>query len=171
MLITSTRQRYMKNENLLRCRSAGRRDLFSRWRSTSGRTIHLKPASLAQLEKAVRSKGDPARGREIFLDTSDAQCANCHRLQGVGGHVGPALDSILGELDIRQLAEALVAPSRKITEGYDTYTIATTDGKILSGLKLKDSDKEVLLRDGLGKDTVIQKKQIARIEKLSLIHI
>tara|TARA_B100001750_G_scaffold232643_1_gene231984 strand:- start:902 stop:1930 length:1029 start_codon:yes stop_codon:yes gene_type:complete len=127
--------------------------------------FNLEPASLTQLEKAVRSRGDPARGREIFLDTSDAQCANCHRLQGVGGHAGPALDSILGELDIRQLAEALVAPSRKITEGYDTYTIATTDGKILSGLKLKDSDKEVLLRDGLGKDTVIQKKQIARIEK------
>ena len=76
-------------------------------------------------------------------------------VEDMGGHAGPALDSILGELDIRQLAEALVAPSRKITEGYDTYTIARTDGKILSGLKLKDSGKEILLRDGLGKDTSI----------------
>ncbi len=139
--------------------------VFSGEALSSEDQFNLEPASLDQLEKAVRSKGDPARGREIFLDTGDAQCANCHRLQGVGGHVGPDLDSILGKLDIRQIAESLVAPSRKITEGYDTYTIARTDGKILSGLKLKDSDKELLLRDGLGKDTVIQKEQITRIEK------
>ena len=139
--------------------------VFSHGAPASENQFNLEPASLAQLEKAVRSGGDPARGREIFLDSRNAQCANCHRLQGIGGHIGPGLDSILGKLDTRQLAEALVAPSRKITEGYDTYTIATTDGKILSGLKLKDSGREILLRDGLGKDTVIQKKQIARIEK------
>ena len=139
--------------------------LFSGGALPSEEQFNLEPASLAQLEKAVRSRGDPARGREIFLDTRDAQCANCHRIQGVGGHVGPALGSIMERLDIRQIAEALIAPSRKLTEGYETYTIARTDGKILSGLKLKDSGNELLLRDGLGKDTVIQKEQISRIEK------
>lgn len=139
--------------------------LFSGGALPSEEQFNLEPASLAQLEKAVRSRGDPARGREIFLDTRDAQCANCHRIQGVGGHVGPALGSIMERLDIRQIAEALIAPSRKLTGGYETYTIARTDGKILSGLKLKDSGNELLLRDGLGKDTVIQKEQISRIEK------
>ena len=85
--------------------------VFSDGALSSEDQFSLEPVSLAQLETAVRSKGDPARGREIFLDARDAQCANCHRLQGVGGHIGPALDSILGKLDIRQMAEALVAPS------------------------------------------------------------
>tara|TARA_B100000809_G_scaffold167329_1_gene164686 strand:- start:257 stop:1285 length:1029 start_codon:yes stop_codon:yes gene_type:complete len=125
----------------------------------------LDPSSLARLEEAVNARGDPAKGREIFLDSRDAQCANCHRLQGVGAHVGPDLEPIVGKMSIRQLAEALMAPSRKLTEGYETYTIAKIDGKILSGLKLKDAGGRLLLRDGLGRDTVISREQIVRMEK------
>lgn len=125
----------------------------------------LKPRSLALLEEAVRKNGDPVRGREIFLDTRDAQCANCHRLQGVGGHIGPDLGPVIGKLSIRELAEALIAPSRRLTEGYETYTVARVDGKILSGLKIGESPEEIRLRDGLGKDTVISRREISRMEK------
>lgn len=125
----------------------------------------LSPRSMELLEEAVGKNGDPVRGREIFLDTRDAQCANCHRLQGAGGHIGPDLGSIIGKLSARDIAEALIAPSRKLTKGYETYTVARVDGKILSGLKIGDSPEEIRLRDGLGKDTVIRRAQIARMEK------
>lgn len=139
--------------------------VFSNSTPVRGEQFTLEPASLALLEKAVRAKGDPDRGREIFLDTRDAQCANCHRLQGVGGHIGPDLGPVIGKMDIRQIAEALIAPSRKITEGYATYTIARKNGKVLSGLKLKDDDDGLLLRDNLGKDTLIPRDEVARMDK------
>ena len=125
----------------------------------------LEPGSLARLEEAVSARGNPDRGREIFLDTRDAQCSSCHRLQGVGAHVGPGLDAVLEKMTIRELAEALLAPSRKLAEGYETYTAARTDGKIISGLKIRETGGELLLRDGLGKDTLVPRSEIARIEK------
>ena len=125
----------------------------------------LEPGSLARLEEAVSARGNPDRGREIFLDTRDAQCSSCHRLQGVGAHVGPGLDAVLEKMTIREIAEALLAPSRKLTEGYETYTAARTDGKIISGLKIRETEGEFLLRDGLGKDTLVPRSEIALIEK------
>ncbi len=125
----------------------------------------LSPRSLAQLEEAVRKNGDPVAGREIYLDTRDAQCSNCHRLQGTGGHVGPDLGTVAEKLSIREIAEALMAPSRKITEGYETYTVVKTDGKILSGLKIGEPPAALHLRDQLGKDHVISRSKIARVEK------
>ena len=122
----------------------------------------LSPRSLAQLEEAVRKNGDPVAGREIYLDTRDAQCSNCHRLQGTGGHVGPDLGTVAEKLSIRDIAEALMAPSRKITEGYETYTVAKTDGKILSGLKIGEPADALHLRDQLGKDHIISRSKIAR---------
>ena len=130
--------------------------------------FELKPGSLTRLEEAVRTKGDPARGREIFLDSRDAQCASCHRLQGVGAHVGPDLSLTLAKMGIREIAEALIAPSRKLAEGYETYTVAKADGKIISGLKIHETPEEILLRDGLGRDMRIPRGEIARIEKSSV---
>ena len=125
----------------------------------------LSPRSLALLEEAVRKTGDPKSGREIYSDTRDAQCANCHRLQGTGAHVGPDLGHVAEKLSIREIAEALIAPSRKLTEGYETYTVVRTDGKILSGLKISDTADALHLRDQLGKDHFISRSKIARLDK------
>lgn len=127
--------------------------------------FNLEPGSLARLEEAVSARGNPDRGREIFLDTRDAQCASCHRLQGVGAHVGPGLDAVLDKMSVREIAEALIAPSRQLAEGYETYTAARTDGKIISGLKIRETAGELTLRDGLGRDTLIPRSEIALIEK------
>jgi len=125
----------------------------------------LSPRSLTLLEEAVRKTGNPESGREIYLDTRDAQCASCHRLQGTGAHVGPDLGHVAEKLSIREIAEALMAPSRKLTEGYETYTVARIDGKILSGLKISDSNDAVHLRDHLGTDHIIPRSKVARLEK------
>ena len=125
----------------------------------------LSPRSLALLEEAVRKTGDPKSGRAVYIDSRDAQCSNCHRLQGTGGHVGPDLGQVAEKLSVREIAEALLAPSRKLTEGYETYTLVRTDGKILSGLKISDTADSLHLRDQLGKDHFISRSKIARLEK------
>ena len=125
----------------------------------------LSPRSLALLEEAVRKTGDPKSGRAVYIDSRDAQCSNCHRLQGTGGHVGPDLGHVAEKLSVREIAEALLAPSRKLTEGYETYTLVRTDGKILSGLRISATADSLHLRDQLGKDHFISLSKIARLEK------
>ena len=58
-----------------------------------------------------------------------------------------------------------MAPSRKLTEGYETYTVVRADGKILSGLKISDTKEALHLRDQLGKDHIIARSKIARVDK------
>jgi quinoprotein glucose dehydrogenase len=62
--------------------------------------------------------GVAARGRELFLHHGGAECLRCHRLEGLGGVVGPALDGVAGRLSRRELAEALVRPDARIAPGY-----------------------------------------------------
>src|ERR1700674_1021621 len=60
-------------------------------------TIRLSVAALAcgavgVLLLAQAPGGDPARGKAIYEGKGD--CASCHRINGVGGRLGPDLSDI-----------------------------------------------------------------------------
>src|SRR5262249_26386087 len=62
--------------------------------------------------------------------------------------------------DRARLAESVLEPSRSIREGYQSVTVATVDGQVLSGLVRSESDDLVVLRDADGKDHEIRKQDI-----------
>lgn len=123
----------------------------------------LDPASIQRLEKRVRGKGDPLRGREIYLDSRRSQCSSCHRIEGVGAHVGPDLSRIWDTHSVAEIAESILEPSRRIKENYETYVVTTKAAQVFSGLKMLDDPMEVVVRDALGKDTTIPRDDIAQI--------
>ena len=49
-----------------------------------------RQAVIQKLSGAARTNGDAARGKELFT----ANCAVCHRLEGVGQSIGPELTGI-----------------------------------------------------------------------------
>ncbi len=99
---------------------------------------------------AATHHGDPARGRALFGDPKRLACSRCHRARGQGGDIGPDLSDIGGKFDRPLLVESILEPSRQIVEGYRTTTIATRDGRVLSGIARDESAAGLVLIDADG---------------------
>jgi putative membrane-bound dehydrogenase-like protein len=137
----------------------------------TGLLVTNTPAEIKRVEKLVKTKGNPRRGRELFLNSTTLACIKCHRLEGVGGVIGPDLTRIWETHTIDKIMESILEPSKEIKEGYQTYEAATKQGKFFSGLKVSQTPEEVVLRDAEGKDVRIAVKDLEVINptKVSLM--
>lgn len=119
----------------------------------------LTPAELATLLDDVKAKGDAARGELVFRKAANA-CLNCHAIGGAGGRVGPDIASIGGSAQPDYLVESLLEPSKKIKEGFNTLVIVTNDGRSVSGVKVRQTDKDLVLRNADDKEIAVPLKDI-----------
>jgi putative heme-binding domain-containing protein len=91
--------------------------------------------------EALASKGLEGRnfeaGRRAFAAT---RCVLCHRFAGEGGATGPDLTNAAGRFSHKDLVEALVEPSKVISDQYKASTIITTGGKVISGRITAEND-------------------------------
>jgi putative membrane-bound dehydrogenase-like protein len=125
-----------------------------------------KPANSAEvrarvdrLAASIRAGiGVPKPGKQIF----DQQCARCHRLFGRGGQVGPDLTTYRRD-DLEAMLLNIVSPSAEVREGYSTRIVATTDGRVLSGVVFDEDPNVVLLRSADGADIALARNQIDAI--------
>ena len=117
-----------------------------------GLKISLEPAAVARIKKLVVETGNPERGREVFLRPEKSQCIKCHRVEGVGGNIGPDLNNISQTHTIEKIIESIADPSREIKEGFDTWTIVTTEGKVYGGLRISEGPPQFVLRGANGRD-------------------
>ena len=62
--------------------------------------------------------GNPRQGGRLFYVHPAAQCIRCHQLEGDAKLAGPNLKGIASILDRKELLEALVLPSKRISPGY-----------------------------------------------------
>ena len=81
------------------------------------------------VEKGLKGR-DFDRGRSLF---AAANCFACHRYDNEGGSVGPDLTSVSGRFSPRDLLESIVLPSKTISDQYGAVTIATIDGRVITG--------------------------------------
>jgi putative heme-binding domain-containing protein len=90
---------------------------------------------------ASEHAGDPARGKKLFGDSRGLDCLKCHSIAGTGGTVGPDLTSVGAQYSKDEIAHSVLYPSAKIFSGYEPLVVATTDGRIITGiLKTKNDD-------------------------------
>jgi putative heme-binding domain-containing protein len=93
-----------------------------------------------------QTKGDAERGHLLF---TKAQCANCHRFGAFGDSTGPDLTSIASRFSRREIIEAVVNPSKVISDQYKSQTVLTEDGQQFSGMLVRESaGYTVLQSDG-----------------------
>ena len=78
-------------------------------------------------------------GQRLF---KEATCAQCHKVHGQGGAVGPELAGVLQRWKGDRLAvlREILDPSHRIDAKYAVHVIVTTEGKVLSGI-VTASDK------------------------------
>ncbi|HEX7896972.1 MAG TPA: PVC-type heme-binding CxxCH protein [Planctomycetota bacterium] len=94
----------------------------------------------------AKAQGDPAKGEQVFRGRL-TNCLSCHAIGGAGGKVGPELGEVGTALPADLLIESVLWPNRQVKENFTATLVATTDGRILQGYKVRE-DKEVLvLRD------------------------
>ena len=122
-----------------------------------------KGDEMAKFSEALLG-GDAEHGRQIFLNNAAVSCQRCHKLDGEGGDVGPALNGIGGKQKRDYLLESIVLPSKQIAKGFDSVLITKTDGKSVAGV-LKSEDKneiKVMTAEGvlitINKDDVDARK-------------
>jgi putative heme-binding domain-containing protein len=110
--------------------------------------------------------GDPVRGIAVF----NRVCGNCHKMHGEGNEVGPDITRN-GRNNWDQLLSNVFDPSLVIGPGYQARQLATTDGRILTGLAVEESQEQVVLKIQGGKLETIPRDQIDeyRVSELSMM--
>ena len=99
--------------------------------------------------------GDPIAGQAVFHKL----CAACHKIHGQGPDVGPDITAN-GRNDFDQLVSNVFDPSLVIGPGYQATTVATTDGRVLTGLLAEDGKDRVVLKLQGGKLETIPRDQV-----------
>jgi putative heme-binding domain-containing protein len=112
--------------------------------TTSGPRI-LSSDEMRSVVADVTKNGDAARGEALFR-RKDLTCMNCHAISGAGGQVGPDLSSIGGSAQVDYLVESLLQPNKAVKEGYHSTLVTTNAGKLFTGIKLRQTATELVLR-------------------------
>ncbi|MFI5458719.1 MAG: PVC-type heme-binding CxxCH protein [Isosphaerales bacterium] len=99
--------------------------------------------------------GDPVAGQAVFKKL----CAQCHKIYGEGQDVGPEITAN-GRNDFEQLLSNIFDPSLVIGPGYQATTLATTLGRVLTGLLVEDGKDRVVLKLQGGTLETIPRSQI-----------
>src|SRR5262249_39063830 len=86
-----------------------------------GLLLSLDKAQVERVQQLVRTRGNPQRGQALYLNNKVLACVNCHRLEGIGGNVGPDLTRLWETQSIEKIMESIIDPSKEIKEGYQTY--------------------------------------------------
>jgi putative heme-binding domain-containing protein len=119
----------------------------------------LSPEQMKELLADVARLGDAKRGEEVFR-RKEMSCLKCHAIAGAGGQVGPSLESVGASAPVDYLVDSILQPSKAIKENYHAEVVATSDGKILTGIKLRQTDTDLILRDAEDQELSIPKATI-----------
>ena len=108
------------------------------------------------------SGGDVRRGQAVF-NGPKASCVTCHAIGYVGGKLGPDLTKVGQIRSERDLLESIVYPSASFVRSYEPVSIATKDGRVVSGLLKQDGANEVVVAVAADREERIARDRIEEI--------
>lgn len=115
-----------------------------------------------QYQPALAAKGDLARGARLFAK----DCAQCHKLAGVGFEVGPDLASLTDKSPEAMLV-AVLDPNRAVESKFLAYVAETKAGMIVTGLLASETGNSITLRSPEGKEQVILRADLEELVSTS----
>jgi len=119
----------------------------------------LSPEQMKAMVADVSSHGDAARGERIFR-REDLACFKCHAIAGAGGRVGPDLVSIGASAQVDYLIESILEPGKAIKENYHSLILTTLDGRALTGIKIRESNDEIVLLNAEDAEVIVPRDSI-----------
>ncbi len=134
-----------------------------RFRARSSKAEHEQ-----LIAAALHNAGNPQRGREVFFNVDKSQCLKCHRLDDAGARIGPDLSGLGRRFSRVHVVESILEPSRTIAPSYVTVALVKTDGRLLSGVKVRETDNAVTIGDSEGKLHEIPRDEIDELTVQSI---
>jgi putative heme-binding domain-containing protein len=111
----------------------------------------------------LRISGDRERGKAVFKE----QCSTCHRLEGVGRQVGADLAAIR-DRGIDSVLLNILDPNRDVMPQYQSYVLATTSGRVVTGMIADETANSVTIRKPDGGDETVPRHQIEELRSTGL---
>ncbi|MDB5349792.1 MAG: Trehalose utilization [Planctomycetota bacterium] len=145
-------------------------------RSTAA-SMHLDPARMARLHTGPRvgdltldeilktsetPTNERSEGERIFGQLS---CVNCHTVTAGDPPRGPFLGTIAATYKRRELAEAILSPSKTLAQGFVTNVFALTDGRTLSGFVVQEAADAVTIRTSEGTEIRLPSSEVEQRTK------
>ena len=106
----------------------------------------------ASFDKATT---DLARGAGVF----EKSCAACHQLNGKGARIGPQLDGV-GLRGADRVLEDVLDPNRNVDQAFRVTTLNLKDGRVVSGLLLREEGETLVLADAQGKEVRVGRTDV-----------
>ena len=119
------------------------------------------PAPPPAIPAELLTGGDPARGEAVFHG-EQAKCANCHKVRGKGGVIGPDLSNLAGR-DRAWVYQNIIEPSASIHPEYVSHTVAMKDGRIAMGVVRAEGADALKVGDIDAKQTIIPRAEVEEI--------
>jgi putative heme-binding domain-containing protein len=91
----------------------------------------------------------------------------CHQAEGKGIDVGPNLATVATRTP-EDLLVHILDPNREVSPSFVNYSVATTDGRILSGVLAEESANSVTLKRAEGATDVVPRSRIESIASSGL---
>jgi len=109
---------------------------------------------MAVADKRLSSGRDFEHGRRTF---AAARCVICHRFGEDGGATGPDLTQAAGRFQVKDVVEAIVEPSKVVSDQYKASIVQTVDGKVHTGRIVAESpDQLTVVTDPESATTFVQ---------------
>jgi putative heme-binding domain-containing protein len=115
--------------------------LWGEVRDTPAEKTRLIANTKRRLTPDSLTRADRSTGRAIFQKT----CANCHRLFGDGGDIGPEITGAQRK-NLDYMLENIIDPSATVARDYQMQVIETATGRIITGLVIAETDNAVTIQ-------------------------
>ena len=114
---------------------------------------------------ALTRPGDPERGRKVFDDVEKSLCLKCHRVGDRGERIGPELSGIGDRFSRVTIIESILEPSRSIAPSFDSVAVGLKDGRVLSGIRVAETEAVLTLADQDGQKHAIAIADIEAVRR------
>lgn len=133
--------------------------------SLAAQTPAQPPASKMSPEQILdhHTKDEKGGNAEAGRPAFEKQCAICHRFGPLGKDVGPDLTTIASRFKKKDVLESILWPSKVISDQYQAEMFELADGKIVTGVIVRETAAAVLVRtaENPDKPVAVSKGQIA----------
>lgn len=117
------------------------------------------PPQLDRLELNVKAEGDASKG-ELIYRRPELACQTCHAIAGAGGSAGPDLSSLGASAPVDYIIESVLMPDKAVKDGFSLVNVTRTDGTVVSGLLVRETGAEIVLRDLADQEVSIPVSQV-----------
>jgi putative heme-binding domain-containing protein len=117
--------------------------------AAAARTAAMTAGDVESFARLVAESGDAGRGEAIYR-RQELQCVKCHRIRDEGGYVGPNLTAIGASSPLDYVIDSVLHPAKNVKEGYGTLVVLTSDGRVITGIPVSQTDTELVLRTADG---------------------